>query len=663
MPYSKTSELPPRVKDNLPAHAQEIFMAAYNSAFEKHGKEEYADVTCNSIAWAAVKNKYKKGDGDTWVAKEAVNLSVENKRLLLVVAIRARLGGDNSPGCNGLYVEDMTDTEAFYQQEGETFAIPYTMSDLGEVMLGEPKQVVRQVVYTTAEAVHQSYADLVALCGVRGTADWELNKEIHEVSNMLKIMDTETTEIGYPDKVLNRITEIATKVKTFEAVKTEDGSEYPSSAFAYVPDAEKPSTWKMRLWEDPTKKVTRSQLGREAAALSPGGFRGQKADIPSEDLGMVKRNIRSAYRGLDISEEEMPKWIKETEMRTAINEVLREATAPIKGRGLLTIIKKGFNETKGRFYPPETLARDYKIFEGNKMYADHDTEEEQSARPERSIKDWVATLENVKVRASDGALVGNYTVIEPWFEAKLAKLRDAGQLDKIGVSINAIGSATRQKVDGVETNFIERLVASRSVDFVTEPGAGGRVEIFEAKDPMLDVDLVDLISFKERRPDIVKLIEEGVRAEIIQEGKRKMELEQENQTLKESNTHLTEENTQLKGQIAEADKAKVKAEAQAKIKEAVDKAELPEAAKARLLESFKSAETEAGVTEAIKAEIAYIATLAEAGKVKGMGDTAPDATEKKANDELKESFKAGYKTQGKSDAEAEKLAVISAAGR
>ena len=32
MPYDKLSELPDSVKGNLPKHAQEIFLAAFNSA-------------------------------------------------------------------------------------------------------------------------------------------------------------------------------------------------------------------------------------------------------------------------------------------------------------------------------------------------------------------------------------------------------------------------------------------------------------------------------------------------------------------------------------------------------------------------------------------------------------------------------------------------------
>lgn len=39
MPYDKLSELPDSVKDNLPKHAQEIFLAAFNSASKQYDDE------------------------------------------------------------------------------------------------------------------------------------------------------------------------------------------------------------------------------------------------------------------------------------------------------------------------------------------------------------------------------------------------------------------------------------------------------------------------------------------------------------------------------------------------------------------------------------------------------------------------------------------------
>ncbi|MCX6049384.1 MAG: ChaB family protein [Chloroflexi bacterium] len=74
MPYQQVSELPDSVKDNLPKHAQEIYQAAYNSAWEQYDKPEERrgdasrEETAHRVAWAAVKEKYEKR-GDQWVAK------------------------------------------------------------------------------------------------------------------------------------------------------------------------------------------------------------------------------------------------------------------------------------------------------------------------------------------------------------------------------------------------------------------------------------------------------------------------------------------------------------------------------------------------------------------------------------------------------------------
>jgi hypothetical protein len=78
-------------------------------------------------------------------------------------------------------------------------------------------------------------------------------------------------------------------------MKTEGGTEYPAEAFAYVPDPSKPSTWKLRLWDDPKSKETAAQVGRAVAALGA-GFRGQKVQIPSGDLAGVKAKVLAAWK-------------------------------------------------------------------------------------------------------------------------------------------------------------------------------------------------------------------------------------------------------------------------------------------------------------------------------------------------------------------------------
>jgi cation transport regulator len=64
MPYNKVSELPDSVRDNLPKHAQDIYRAAYNSAWEQYGHDESR---AHKVAWAAVEKKYHKNEDGKWV--------------------------------------------------------------------------------------------------------------------------------------------------------------------------------------------------------------------------------------------------------------------------------------------------------------------------------------------------------------------------------------------------------------------------------------------------------------------------------------------------------------------------------------------------------------------------------------------------------------------
>jgi cation transport regulator len=75
MPYYKGLDaLPDSVKDNLPKGAQNIYMEAYNSAWDqyKDPQERRGDAsreeTAHKVAWNAVKKKYEK-KGDKWVKK------------------------------------------------------------------------------------------------------------------------------------------------------------------------------------------------------------------------------------------------------------------------------------------------------------------------------------------------------------------------------------------------------------------------------------------------------------------------------------------------------------------------------------------------------------------------------------------------------------------
>jgi cation transport regulator len=74
MPYKNIKDLPERIKDNLPKHAQEIYRKSFNNAWkqykdpkERKGNASREEVS-HKVAWAAVKQKYKKIKDD-WKEK------------------------------------------------------------------------------------------------------------------------------------------------------------------------------------------------------------------------------------------------------------------------------------------------------------------------------------------------------------------------------------------------------------------------------------------------------------------------------------------------------------------------------------------------------------------------------------------------------------------
>lgn len=68
MPYREISDLPDSVKNHLPHHAQEIYLAAFNNAWQEYAARADREAVAHKVAWAAVKKQFKKA-GKEWVRK------------------------------------------------------------------------------------------------------------------------------------------------------------------------------------------------------------------------------------------------------------------------------------------------------------------------------------------------------------------------------------------------------------------------------------------------------------------------------------------------------------------------------------------------------------------------------------------------------------------
>ncbi len=458
---------------------------------------------------------------------------------------------------------------------------------------------------------------------------------------------------------------------TGEALRTVGSRRLPESSFALVPDPEKPSTWQICMVNE-AGDFTKKSLGRATAHVTPGGSGESKVTITTQNLQKVKTRIRCAFRGLRIEESEIPHWVKGEAMNTrtpvAQLHVLEEkAFDPLKNEVVVTVIKPGLNLSGGKFYPPKVLIRDHTIFESAKMQKNHPTERERRERPEGSVDDYAAQLKEVWTE-SDGTVKGRAFVYDPGFREKLKNMAEGGILHEMGVSIRAIGSGVRGKINGKATTIIESLNKALSVDFVTFAGAGGMVEAFES-DAMMetDIELIDEHTLREKRPDLVDLIETGNEAaethekenadmtEKVQELTDKLEASEK--ALKESET----ERDGLKSQVEESQRVEARAKTAVEITEAIAKAEdLPEPIREKLAQQFAEAETKDGIADAIEAERKCLKSLVDS-KVVNMGESTPpedDTDEKKGEAKLAEALAVGYMQKDGMTAEAAKAKAI-----
>lgn len=437
--------------------------------------------------------------------------------------------------------------------------------------------------------------------------------------------------------------------------KESDGHSYPAMAYAYAPNKRDPSSWRLRLWADGTGLSESLVVEAMSTPL---------VDIAEADRPAVAEKIASAWQKLQ-AEASIP----------LVEFAPLDSTPEVRDEGrvaTVVIIKPGFNSDKSRYYPKETLAECAHLFEGAKMYRDHDTQRQRRERPVGSIDRWAGVLKNVRVREDDGALIGDAHIVDASLRTKMSDLKAAGLLQELGVSLRALGKGVRHKVEGVATMLVEAFQKVLSVDFVTEAGAQGMVLAFES---VSNLDSLDLDTLREQRPDLF----ESVR---VKHGDDNMDIEELTRKLREATERITvlesaqrdQEGTlaavtrdrdAYKARVEEAEEAEAIAETQTQVAAMLKLSKLPEPARDRVAEAFEESATfdAAEVTQAIEDERTYLASLQEAGTVRGLGPSGgygedDEGGEADGEDELRETMEESYRRQGHDPEEAERMATL-----
>jgi len=126
----------------------------------------------------------------------------------------------------------------------------------------------------------------------------ELRKEIYRATKQRIPLETLTEVLATQvirGNVVEQIVETIKQIKRASTRKKQEKKKQnlPPICFAYVPDPDKPSAWKLR-YRNPDGTVNEKHLYAALASLSPGGFRGRRVEIPEEDLSRVKEKLRQA---------------------------------------------------------------------------------------------------------------------------------------------------------------------------------------------------------------------------------------------------------------------------------------------------------------------------------------------------------------------------------
>jgi len=131
----------------------------------------------------------------------------------------------------------------------------------------------------------------------------------------------------------------------------------------------------------------------------------------------------------------------------------------------------------GRLYKVSALEESVPLWEGVKVYDNHLTDAElESRQGMRSVvHEWVGVIVSPAWDSARKAVTGVLKVVDDNLRMKLLNAASAGVLDKIGLSIDALGEGKETVVAGSPTSVVERISQALSVDVVADPAAGGRL--------------------------------------------------------------------------------------------------------------------------------------------------------------------------------------------
>lgn len=341
--------------------------------------------------------------------------------------------------------------------------------------------------------------------------------------------------------------------------------------------------------------------------------------VPGEDC-QCGDNCRCGLRRWEIDAKELNSVIgeggsvvknkSELELKEVEGEIIPLLEKSVRSDGTvpLKLIAPGWGSTG--YYSPDLLAESGpKVFRsGTKMFWDHPTATEETERPEGSLNNLAAVLvEDARWDAQGVDGPGLYAEAKT-FGGYKEILDEIGP--HIGVSIRASGKGSLGEAEGKKGLVINEITSAKSADFVTVPGAGGKiVQLFESA-----------------RSGDIQPIESA--KETAMSDKLELQLKEALDVVQQ----LKEQNEQLIARDARTNEALQLREAKDFVVAQLATSDLPQVTQTRLAESLSGKAPivdgkldtdsfKSSVDEAIKAEAEYLREAAgySSGRITGMG--------------------------------------------
>lgn len=376
------------------------------------------------------------------------------------------------------FIGDSESGEVFFCCNGDLTKAPYTITqDAGKISVKIDMTACEDVLAVTTYKVEDPASEPAEPMDYMGM----------EAARLYTPGDVPLIERNITQKMRKSIPsdDFAGKNKSFPISKAEDVKAAVSSMGRAGSANFDAATLKANITRIAKKKGFESELPKawtdskteEASRTQEAGARHSKVD-----QGLIQNIHDHAIALGAVSPSKNDNNVEEAAAAELTGDVipLREGAVGQDGTVLIKVIQPGWGASG--YYSEAVLERDLpKIYPtGTKMFWDHQTEAEEAARPEGSLRELASvTTEPVKYMKDGPDGAAGYVRAKA-FEAFKQPIEDLSKY--IGTSIRASGRAKEGKApDGKTGPIIEQLTYGHSIDYVTTPGAGGKVlQLFEA---------------------------------------------------------------------------------------------------------------------------------------------------------------------------------------